>query len=122
MRANDTVASAAGKVFLGIGTAGSPPSLVVCFETTETKQRYYMTMQELCDWIEHQMSSGLYHTVRDGIAVDRAALQALIEAQRKVLMGKKTLDDFGLVEDGAASFAHYVLTTYGPMAVSSPTD
>lgn len=97
--------------FIGIGTAGVPRALVARFDQSVTGQCYFMTLTELCDWIEHQMSSGFYYTAREVIAVDRAGLVALIEAQRKVLAGKVSLSVFPVVDDSEQSFADYVLTS-----------
>ena len=65
-----------------------------------------MTISELCDRIEHQMSTGMYYHARTLLMVDRAALLALIESQRKVLALKAAYEDYPTLESGAIAFAN----------------
>ncbi|MBP7252227.1 MAG: hypothetical protein KBA75_01930 [Alphaproteobacteria bacterium] len=74
--------------FVGIGKVGDPPVLVARFVVPGMERRYYMTLAELCAWIEHQMNSGFYYTARAAMAEDKAGLMALIEVQRQALSGK----------------------------------
>ena len=92
------------KKFLGVGCLGSSAMLVARFQAGSSRQHYYMTMQELCDWVENQRASGLSCAA---VAVDRDALVALIEAQRRVLAGKASYAAFNQVKDGCLSFADY---------------
>ncbi len=93
------------KIFVGVCYAGDEQGLVALFEVIPGQERYYMTISELCDRIEHQMGTGMYYHARTALMVDRAALLALIEAQRKVLALKASHDDFPVIESGATAFA-----------------
>ena len=94
--------------FVGIGRVSSLHVLVARFVLAHTGQAYYMTLEELCDWIENQMASGFYYTARKAIAVDREGLMALIEAQRKLLAGRVTMEKFPLVQDSESPFTEFV--------------
>lgn len=94
--------------FVGIGRVSSPPVLVARFVVAHTGQAYYMTLEELCDWIENQMASGFYYTARKAIAVDREGLMTLIEAQRKLLAGRVTAEKFPLVPGLESPFTEFV--------------
>ncbi len=94
--------------FVGIGRIGNPPVLVARFLVALTGQSYYMTLEELCDWIENQMASGFYYTARKAIAVDREGLMTLIEAQRKLLAGRIVAEKFPLITGGETPFTEFV--------------
>ncbi|MGB4102421.1 MAG: hypothetical protein WBK91_11015 [Alphaproteobacteria bacterium] len=99
----DTQASAR---FVGVYYAGTDHGLVALFESGADQARYYMTIGELCDRIEHQMGTGMYYNARTMLMLDRVALLALIEAQRKVLALKAAYDDFPALESGVIAFAN----------------
>jgi len=101
--------STAERSFLGVARIDDPAVLVARFVVKQTGQSYYMTMQELCDWIEHQMASGMYYSARENLAVDREALLLLIAAQRNVMSGKKDIVDFAAIKGNAQNFADYVM-------------
>jgi hypothetical protein len=103
------------KQFLGLACTEAPPVLVARFQMADAEPCHYMTMAELCDWIEYQVASGLYHSMRAVVAVERVALLALIEAHRAILTGKKAYADYPALAADATSFAHYVMTAYIPL-------
>ncbi len=95
--------------FVGLGKLGTPPVLVARFVVPGMERRYYMTLSELCAWIEHQMNSGFYYAAREAMAEDRAGLLALIEAQRLALIGRPpatALPD--ITEENEDSFSRFV--------------
>lgn len=94
--------------FVGIGKVGEPPVLVARFVVPGMERRYYMTLAELCSWIEHQMNSGFYYAAREAMAEDRAGLMALIEAQRQALSGKFSEADIATIEAQEDSFDVFV--------------
>lgn len=94
--------------FVGIGKVGTPPVLVARFVVPGMDRRYYMTLAELCTWIEHQMNSGFYYVAREAMAEDRAGLLALIEAQRQALIGKFSEESVAAVEMQEDSFEKFV--------------
>jgi hypothetical protein len=102
----------ASKRFLGIGRVGDPPLLVAHFVATDNQRQYYMTAQELSDWVEQQMTSGFYYAARAGIIADRSVLQTLIESQRLIDSGKKDWPDFPLINSHTQSFMDYVTVAY----------
>lgn len=86
--------------FLGVYYAGQERGLVALFEANQVGSRSSMTIGALCDRIEQQMAAGQYYHARAMLAVDRAALLALIESQRKVFARKARYVDYPtLVED-----------------------
>ena len=107
--------------FLGIGSTGTPRELVARFEVLPLHDHYYMTLTELCDWVEGQMNSGFYYQARAAIAVDRAGLEALLAAQRAVMAGRQNVEDFPLVGAKEASFADFAVTGQGAALFSRPT-
>lgn len=99
--------------FLGIGSTGTPRELVARFEVLPLHENYYMTLSELCDWVEGQMNSGFYYQERAAIAVDRAGLEALLVAQRSVMAGRQNVEDFPLIGAVEACFADFAATGHG---------
>jgi hypothetical protein len=95
-----------GQIFLGVYYAGQEHGLVALFEADQQGARSGMTIGALCDRIEQQMATGQYYHARAKLAVDRAALQALIESQRKVFARKARYGDYpplvdvGVIADG----------------------
>lgn len=94
--------------FVGIGKVGDPPVLVARFVVPGMERRYYMTLAELCAWIEHQMNSGFYYTARTAMAEDRAGLMALIEAQRQALSGKFSEENVAAIDAHEDNFDAFV--------------
>lgn len=94
--------------FVGLGKVGSPPVLVARFVVPGMDRRYYMTLGELCSWIEHQMNSGFYYAAREAMAEDRIGLVTLIEAQRLALIGKPPAVAVAEVEGQEVSFSAFV--------------
>ncbi len=99
--------------FLGIGSTGTPRQLVARFEVLPLHENYYMTLAELCDWVEGQVNSGFYYQERAAIAVDREGLEALLVAQRAVTAGRQQVEDFPLVGGVEACFADFAITPRG---------
>lgn len=95
----------ASRDFLGVYNAGQPTGLVALFESSAGNTRYYMTINQLCDRIEHQMNTGMYYYARTLLKIDRAALMALIEAQRSVMAQKSDYSDYPMVDSGDVAFS-----------------
>ena len=112
---------AMSRKFLGIGSTGTPRELVARFEVLPLHENYYMTLIELCDWVEGQMNSGFYYQARAAIAVDRAGLEALLAAQRQVMAGHRRAEDFPLIEATETNFAEFAVTGRGAAMFSQPS-
>lgn len=107
--------------FLGIGSTGTPRELVARFEVLPLHEHYYMTLAELCDWVESQMNSGFYYQERSAIAVDRAGLEALLVAQRAVMAGRQSAEDFPLIGGVEVCFADFAATGHGAALFNRPS-
>lgn len=112
---------AMSRKFVGIGSTGTPRELVARFVVLPLHENYYMTLAELCDWVEGQMNSGFYYQARASIAVDRAGLEALLAAQRQVMAGHHCAEDFPLIEASESSFADFAASTRGAALFSRPS-